>query len=59
MRVKLNQGSKVILLDNISPYDEAEILLPFDTIYNIDYPRHFINYYKQNDICPDDTKIKK
>ena len=59
MRVKLIKGCKAILLDNISPYDEAEILLPFDTKYNIDHPRHFINYYKQNDICPDDTKSKK
>ena len=60
MRVKLNKGCRAILIDNISAYDnEAEILLPFDTKYNIDYPRHFINYYKQNDICPDDTKSKK
>ena len=38
MRVKLNKGCKAILIDNISPYNEAEILLPFDTKYNIDYP---------------------
>ena len=59
MRVKLNKGCKAILIDNISPYNEAEILLPFDTKYNIDYPRHLINYYKQNEICPDDTRSKK
>lgn len=59
MRVKLSKGSKAILLNNISPYDESEVLLPFDTKYYIDYPRHLINFYKQTDICPDDTKSKK
>jgi hypothetical protein len=59
MRVKLPKGSKAILIDNISPYEESEVLLPFDTKYYIDYPRHLINYYKQTDICPDDTKSKK
>jgi hypothetical protein len=59
MRVKLPKGSKAILIDNISPYNESEVLMPFDTKYYIDYPRRLINYYKDSDICPDDTKSKK
>lgn len=59
MRVKLPKGSTAILIDNISPYTESEVLMPFDTKYYIDYPRHLINYYKKSDICPDDTKSKK
>jgi hypothetical protein len=59
MRVKLSKGSKAILIDNISGYDEEEILLPFNTKYYIDYARHSINYYKNNIICPDETQAKK
>ena len=59
MRIKVNKGCKIILIDNVSNYNEAEVLLPFNTIYSIDYPRQYINYYKTSDICPDDTKSKK
>ena len=59
MRVKLSKGSKAILIDNISGYEEEEILLPFNTKYYIDYPRHSINYYKNNIICPDETQARK
>jgi hypothetical protein len=59
MRVKLSKGSKAILIDNISGYDEEEILLPFNTKYYIDYPRHSINYYKNNIICPDESQARK
>ena len=59
MRVKLSKGSKAILIDNISGYEEEEILLPFNTKYYIDYARHSINYYKNNIICPDETHAKK
>ncbi len=59
MRVKLSKGSKAILIDNISGYEEEEILLPFNTKYYIDYARHSINYYKNNIICPDETISKK
>jgi hypothetical protein len=59
MRVKLSKGCKAILIDNISGYDEDEILLPFNTKYYIDFARHSINYYKNNIICPDETQAKK
>lgn len=59
MRVKLSKGSKAILIDNISGYEEEEILLPFNTKYYIDYARHSINYYKNNIICPDENQAKK
>ena len=59
MRVKLSKGTKAILIDNISCYGEDEILLPFNTKYYIDYPRHSINYYKNNIICPDETQARK
>ena len=59
MRVKLSKGSKAILIDNISGYEEEEILLPFNTKYYIDYPRHSINYYRSNVICPEEALAKK
>ena len=59
MRVKLSKGSKAILIDNLSGYEEEEILLPFNTKYYIDYARHSINYYKNNIICPDESQAKK
>lgn len=59
MRVKLSKGSKAILIDNISGYEEEEILLPFNTKYYIDYARHSINYYKNNIICPDESQARK
>jgi len=59
MRIKLSEGAKAILIDNISGYEEEEILLPFNTKYYIDYARHTINYYKNNMICPDENIAKK
>ena len=60
MRVKLSKGCTAILIDNISAYEEEdEILLPFNTKYNIDYARHSINYYKNSMICPDEAMAKK
>ena len=59
MRVKLSKGTKAILIDNISGYGEDEILLPFNTKYYIDYPRHSINYYRSNVICPEEALAKK
>jgi hypothetical protein len=59
MRVKLSKGCKAILIDNISGYEEEEILLPFNTKYYIDFARHSINYYKNNIICPDETRATK
>lgn len=59
MRVIAPEFSKIILIDILSPYNEKEVLLPFDTKYNIDYPRHYINYYKTSEICPDESKSKK
>jgi len=59
MRVKLSEGSKAILIDNVSGYEEEEILLPFNTKYYIDYARHSINYYKHNIICPDESQARK
>ena len=60
MRVKLSKGCSAILIDNVSAYEgEDEILLPFNTKYQIDYARHSINHYKNNVICPDETIAKK
>lgn len=60
MRVKLSKGCSAILIDNISAYEgEDEILLPFNTKYQIDYARHSINHYKNNVICPDETIANK
>jgi hypothetical protein len=60
MRVKLSKGSKAILIDNISSNDDAELLIPFNTKYYIDYARHSINYYNDSYvICPDETQPKK
>ena len=59
MRIIAPEFSKVILIDILSPYEEKEVLLPFNTRFNIDYPRHMINYYKTNEICPDESKSKK
>ncbi len=60
MRVKLSKGCLAILIDNVSAYEgEDEILLPFNTKYQIDYARHSINHYKNNVICPDETIAKK
>ena len=59
MRIKAGKGSKVILIDNLSNYNEYEVLFPFGTKFFIDYPRHQINFYKTNEICPDETKSKK
>ena len=58
MRIKAPEFTKIILLDIVSPYNEKEVIIPFDTKYIIDYPRHNINYYKTGEICPDDTKSK-
>jgi hypothetical protein len=52
-RIRLKKGSKAILLEGISMYDDdKEIILPFNTTYNIDYPRHEIKLYKNDIICP-------
>jgi hypothetical protein len=60
MRVKLSKGSKAILIDNISSNDDAELLIPFNTKYYIDYARHSINYYSDSYvICPDEARPKK
>jgi len=59
MRIIAPPFSKIILIDILSPYQEREVLLPFNTRFNIDYPRHMINYYKTNEICPDESKSKK
>ena len=59
MRIKAGKGSKVILIDNLSNYNEYEVLFPFGTKFFIDYPRHQINFYKTSEICPDETKSKK
>ena len=59
MRIKITKGSKIILIDNVSNYNEGEVLLPFNTKYYIDYPRHEISYYKTSEICPDESKSKK
>ena len=58
MRIIAPEFSKIILLDIISPYNEREVIIPFDTKYIIDYPRHKIKYYKTGEICPDDSKAK-
>tara|TARA_B000000437_G_scaffold209178_1_gene178051 strand:- start:5632 stop:6771 length:1140 start_codon:yes stop_codon:yes gene_type:complete len=59
MRVKIPISYKIILIDILSPYNEEEVLLPFNTRYYIDYPRHIINYYRNTEICPDTNKSKK
>jgi len=59
MRVNVPKNSKIILINILSSYNESEVLFPFDTKYIIDYPRHYINYYKTTEICPDDNKSKK
>lgn len=57
-RIRLCKGAKAILIEGISMYDnDKEVLLPFNTTYNIEYPRHEIKIYKTGTICPSkDTK---
>ena len=59
IRLNVKIGTKLILMDSISIYNEEELLLPFDTKYYIDYPRQTITYYKTSEICPDPSKGKK
>jgi len=60
MRIRLKKGSKIIYIQPLSIYDgDLEALLQFNTLFNIDYPRHKIKYYKTNNICPDKTNYKE
>lgn len=52
-RIRLCKGTKAILLEGISMFsDDCEVLLPFNTTYNIDYARHEIKIYKIGAVCP-------